>query len=79
MAESSEMSKLLQDALRTSRVLFVDGEQWLVYELPPLPLDRRSTPSLVFENEHTIRRVRNFPPNWRELTDEQLFALSWDR
>jgi hypothetical protein len=57
--------------------MLVDGASWLVYELPALPFDRRSTPSLVFENENTVHRVRNYPLDWRLLSDEELFALSW--
>jgi hypothetical protein len=50
---------------------------WLVYELPALPFDRRSTPSLVFESDSSVRRVRNYPADWRTLGDDDLFALSW--
>lgn len=36
-----------------------------------------SGPSLVFFGPGVGRRVRNFPPNWCELSDEALYALSW--
>lgn len=36
-----------------------------------------TTPSLVFEAEGVFRRVRRYPTNWYELTDEQLYELSW--
>jgi hypothetical protein len=68
-----------QEATRSkdgARQLYVDGDRWLVYELPPMQFDRRSTPSLVFESEHVMRRVRNFPAEWRTLRDEDLFTLS---
>ena len=55
------------------------AQEWLVYELPPAPFDRRSTPSLVFETEDTVRRIRAYPDDWRTLTDDDLFALSWTR
>jgi hypothetical protein len=55
----------------------VDHVPWWVYELPASPLDRRSTPSLVFESEGAMRRVRDYPLDWRSLSDEELVALSW--
>lgn len=68
----------LRAARSAARQVFVEGTPWLVYELPPAPFDRRSAPSLVFEAEHTVRRVRMFPTDWRKLPDEELFALSWN-
>jgi hypothetical protein len=53
----------------------VQGENWTVREELRNPTHR----SLVFENTKVARRVRQFPPNWRELSDEQLYALSWSR
>lgn len=50
-----------------------DGEVWLVYEVGP-PYDRRG-PSLVFETERVVRRVRNYPEKWRHLSDEELLLL----
>lgn len=63
----------------SARRLIIDGVQWLVYELPSPGLDRRSSPSLVFESEDTMRRVRDFPPDWRSLADDELEKLSWSR
>ena len=77
MAAEYDSSKALHEAQGKARRLTVNGEFWLVYELPPLQFDRRSAPSLIFENEGIVRRVRTFPPNWRELTDADLLALSW--
>jgi hypothetical protein len=58
----------------------VDGssEQWDVYELPAngAPHDR---PSLVFESPEAVRRVRDFPTDWRRLSDAELYAVSWRR
>ena len=51
MAESLPHAQRLRDAHGTARQLFAEGVSWLVYELPPMPFDRRSSPSLVFENE----------------------------
>ena len=77
MTESPRSLRALHDAQRNARQLVVDGVQWLVYELPPTSFDRRSTPSLVFESETTVRRVRDFPADWRTLGDAELIALSW--
>jgi hypothetical protein len=63
----------------SARRLIIDGVQWLVYELPARDLDRRSSPSLVFESEDTVRRVRDFPPNWGSLSDGELEKVSWSR
>jgi len=72
--------QLLHLAQRTAaRRLHVDGAPWLVYELPANPFDRRSSLTLVFETDDTMRRVRSFPANWRTLSDADLFALSWTR
>jgi hypothetical protein len=57
-------------------VIVVGGERWLVYEHVPV-LDRRSGPTLVFESDDVMRRVRAFPSGWRELDDDQLLAVSW--
>lgn len=78
MAEYQSMAHVLREAQRTGRHLTVDGIPWLVYELPPMVFDRRNSPSLVFEGEHAIRRVRSFPAGWRLLSDDELFALSWE-
>ena len=51
----------------------VDGESWSVWE----DLRTPHGPSLVFENTKIARRVHNYPANWRDLSDEQLYALSW--
>ena len=77
MVDHTRVSEVLAEAQRTARRLVRDDTQWLVYELPALPFDRRSTPSLVFENENVVRRVRDYPLDWRSLSDEELFALSW--
>ena len=69
----------LRAARRDGREIYVDNVPWLVYELPPAPFDRRSSPSLVFESEDTVRRVREYPADWRTLAEDELLALSWTR
>jgi hypothetical protein len=59
-----------------SRRFAVGGEFWLVYEvLAPPP----NGPALVFMTDKVARRVRSYPANWRELRDDELYALSWSR
>lgn len=77
MADSPAYRVVVQEAYRHARRILVDHVAWLVYELPPIPYDRRTTSSLIFENESVMRRVRNFPSGWRALTDDELFELSW--
>jgi hypothetical protein len=60
-----------------SLVITLDDEQWRIYELAPASYDRRGSNTLVFETDGVIRRVRNFPRDWRELSPEALLALSW--
>jgi hypothetical protein len=60
-----------------ARILMIDHELWRVYELGPAAYDRRGANTLVFESDGVIRRVRNYPKDWRELSVEELFALSW--
>ena len=47
---------------------------WRVFELV-MSYDRRG-PSLVFETDGVVRRVRNYPADWRSLPDDELLALS---
>ena len=77
MPERSPSLDLVRLAKLGAREIVVDHVPWYVYELPALAFDRRSTPSLVFESEGSMRRVRDYPSNWRSLTDEILYALSW--
>ena len=77
MSDNLESRRALRGAQRHEREIVIDHVRWLVYELAPPTLDRRSTPSLVFESEGTVRRIRNFPADWRALDDAALFALSW--
>ena len=60
------------------RFVDADGIHWSVYE-SPTTYDRRARPTLVFESDEAVRRVRAYPPNWRDLSDEELAALSWTR
>lgn len=48
---------------------------WRVFEHTP-EYDRRARATLVFDGDGVMRRVRTFPANWHELTDDELIALS---
>ena len=77
MANYTPPSINLIEAQKSARRIVINEETWLVYELPALPFDRRNTPSLVFESKDVVRRVRNYPADWRTLSEDELFALSW--
>lgn len=68
---------VLREARRTARRLVVEDMRCLVYELPPMTYDRLATPSLVLESDTAVGRVRNFPVEWRTMSDSELLALSW--
>jgi hypothetical protein len=61
-----------------SRTIVGDGVEWRVREARYV-IDRRSGPSLIFENESTIRRVRAFPADWYSLPDAELFLVSLNK
>jgi hypothetical protein len=50
-----------------------EGHLWRVREVRFAD----AKPSLIFESEVSFRRVRAYPPNWRTLSDEELYLLSW--
>jgi hypothetical protein len=54
-----------------------DGAHWTVHEQPFGDYDRRSGQSLIFSTDFAVRRVRNYPQNWMELSEKELMELSW--
>lgn len=54
-----------------------DGARWTVYEQAFGEYDRRSSRSLIFNSDSAVRRVRNYPANWLELSERELMELSW--
>jgi hypothetical protein len=56
-----------------------EGITWEVREVPNPDYDRRSGSSLIFASTGAVRRVRNFPPNWMELSERDLVDLSHNR
>ena len=51
------------------------GVEWRVRLMRSTYAGRR-VETLVFETEDTMRRVRNFPADWADLPDCELYALS---
>lgn len=54
-----------------------DGQSWTVSEQPFSEYDRRGGQSLIFESDLAVRRVRNYPADWHQLSNAALAALSW--
>ena len=52
----------------------VDGIAWLV-----CADGSRNGPALLFLGPGVMRRVRQYPADWLELSDDALYALSWSR
>ncbi|MDB4909007.1 MAG: hypothetical protein JWO05_3791 [Gemmatimonadetes bacterium] len=53
-----------------------DGSHWTVHEIS----DSRDEPSrraLLFVGDHGFRRVRAYPGEWKSLSPEGLWELSW--
>ena len=61
----------------TRSIVDDDGAHWTVYEQAFGDYDRRSSNSLIFSSEFAVRRVRNYPANWMELSQRELMELSW--
>ena len=58
------------------RLLSADGLRWTVREVSAPPFDRRGGTHLVFDGELVMRRLRSFPAEWYDLSDDALYALS---
>lgn len=58
------------------RQLEADGHRWTVHETAAPAFDRRTGTHLLFDCESVVRRVRNFPANWAELSNDALYALT---
>ena len=61
------------------RRFMADGYRWVVTEVVAPRFDRRGGTHLMFDGETIMRRVRTFPENWYDLSDEELYALSLKR
>ena len=57
-----------------------DGRRWQVREHRVRPRDGRPVHDLLlFETRFVLRWLRDFPRDWRRLTDRELESLSWRR
>lgn len=65
------------DLLDGRSFMDADGTHWQVYEQAFADYDRRTGMSLIFASESAVRRVRDYPADWKELDDVALLALSW--
>ena len=75
-SDSSDSTDLSASAAGSIRFIRDDTHRtWTVRELVA-SYDRRQAPSLVFSTDDVMRRVRDYPSNWRTLSDEELYALS---
>lgn len=72
---SATFAALYREALAHARFVESGDVTWRVYELPALPYDRRKTPTLIFDHEYAMHRVREYPPEWRKLSDRALLAV----
>ena len=67
------------EPLRTGQRKYTDvsGKNWVVYEGI---VGRNATrPCLIFESGQMVRRVCDYPENWRTLDDVALERVSWRR
>jgi hypothetical protein len=52
---------------------------WRVLEVERTVVDGVVFPSvLIFDEPMSVRLVHRYPANWRELSDAELVALSWE-
>lgn len=58
------------------RRISADGLRWIVQEVAAPAFDRRGGTHLLFDGESVMRRLREFPANWHELSDDALYELS---
>ena len=57
------------------RRVLAENDVWCVYELQPTRYSPNRAGCLVFESTKVVRRVRDYPPNWRDLCDADLILL----
>jgi hypothetical protein len=64
---------------RSRTVVGPDGRYWTVYEFASSRYDRRGGNSLIFVTDDAMRRVRDYPANWFDLSGDELYAVSFLR
>jgi hypothetical protein len=73
---SVEALKPPAGAIGPERRFTIEQQAWLAFEAAD-PVTRERT--LIFIGPGTARRVREYPANWRDLSDIELYSLSWGR
>lgn len=68
-------NSMTANANRRRRLIGEDGQVWLVQERPYPNNDRRLGTHLVFSNAGIARAVRDFPKDWLELSDAELYDI----
>lgn len=64
-------------ALR-SREILGGTTRWRVFEIETAEHPwAHQTRTLIFMSGTAMRRVHSYPPDWRSLSDEELYAVSW--
>jgi hypothetical protein len=80
MSESSnpnESARTESSGKHVREFVDADGTRWQVKEMPFSHYDRRRGLSLIFWSEDAVRRVRDYPADWHQLSDSDLALLSW--
>ena len=74
--DDSEFFAWSAEPIGLERSYIVDGQTWSVREVvDSITLDR----VLIFTSGGFGRRVRQYPMRWRDLSSQELHALSWER
>jgi hypothetical protein len=60
------------------RTLQEGARLWTVSEKQPAS-DSPGAASLLFVSDYSMRRVQDYPANWFELSDAELFEVSLNR
>ena len=68
-------SRSFQRETRT-RVVEGGGQRWNVREEPWPGADKTQGSCLVFDAGAVVRRISNFPPDWHDWADADLYRLS---
>ena len=72
--EDSEFSAWHIQAVGPERSYIIEAHTWTVREV----VDRVTVSRvLIFTSAGVGRRVRRYPTNWRNLSSDELHALSW--
>ena len=77
---SREGPPFVRPGARRGRPVAADGRRWVVREQLVRPRDGRPVHDVpTFETRFVLRWLRDFPHDWRRLSDRDLERLSWRR